>query len=116
VWTVLTGSSASRISKNGSYPHATRLIALAFVLAMGGLVWWLGRVNRALPATAIGLVIGGAIGNAVDRLRFGAVVDFLDLHWAGYHWPAFNLADSAITVGVVLLLADGLFTRPERIG
>jgi signal peptidase II len=89
--------------------------ALAAAVAIG-LVWWLGRVNRPLPATAIGLVIGGAIGNAVDRLRFGAVVDFLDLHWAGYHWPAFNLADSAITVGVVLLLADGLLTRPERIG
>jgi signal peptidase II len=88
---------------------------LAAAVAIG-LAWWLGRVNRPLPATAIGLVIGGAIGNALDRLRFGAVVDFLDLHWAGYHWPAFNLADSAITVGVALLLADGLFARPERLG
>jgi len=50
----------------------------------------------------------------VDRLRFGAVVDFLDLHAAGYHWPAFNLADSAITLGVAALVADGLFGAPER--
>jgi signal peptidase II len=52
---------------------------------------------------AIGLIFGGALGNLVDRARFGAVVDFVDLHYRGYHWPAFNVADSAITVGVVLL-------------
>ena len=51
-----------------------------------------------------GPVIGGAIGNVIDRFRFGAVVDFLDFHIAGYHWPAFNVAVSAISVGVVLLL------------
>ncbi|MFO1058946.1 MAG: signal peptidase II [Dongiaceae bacterium] len=90
----------------GPYLWAGLAAAVAVALAL-----WLGRVNRTLPATAIGLVIGGAIGNAIDRLRFGAVVDFLDLHLGSYHWPAFNLADSAITVGVVLLLADGLFAR-----
>jgi signal peptidase II len=52
---------------------------------------------------AIGLIFGGAVGNLVDRARFGAVVDFVDLHWRGWHWPAFNVADSAITVGVALL-------------
>ena len=57
---------------------------------------WLGRV-------AIGLVLGGAAGNFLDRWRLGAVVDFIDVFWRSYHWPAFNLADSAITVGVVLL-------------
>jgi signal peptidase II len=64
---------------------------------------------RVLPAgsrldrIAIGLIFGGAIGNLIDRLRFGAVVDFVDLHARGYHWPAFNVADSAISVGVVVL-------------
>jgi signal peptidase II len=56
-----------------------------------------------LPA-ALALVLGGALGNVIDRLRFDAVVDFLDFHLAGYHWPAFNIADSAISVGVVLML------------
>ncbi|MFQ5897740.1 MAG: signal peptidase II [Candidatus Methylomirabilia bacterium] len=56
-----------------------------------------------LPALALGLIFGGAVGNLIDRGRFGAVVDFIDLFWRDYHWPAFNVADSAITVGVGLL-------------
>jgi signal peptidase II len=52
---------------------------------------------------AIGLIFGGAVGNLIDRARFGAVVDFVDVHWRGWHWPAFNVADSAITIGVALL-------------
>ena len=88
------------------------LAALALTIS-AGLGVWLGRVGHRWPATGIGLVIGGAIGNVIDRLRFGAVVDFLDFHWAGYHWPAFNIADSAITVGVLFLITDGLFRRPE---
>jgi signal peptidase II len=63
------------------------------VLPAGG---WTGQL-------AIGLIFGGAVGNLVDRARFGAVVDFVDVHWRGWHWPAFNVADSAITVGVALL-------------
>ena len=79
---------------------ALSLVALAVlarvalrVLPAGG---WVGRV-------AIGLIFGGAVGNLIDRARFGAVVDFVDVHWRGWHWPAFNVADSAITVGVALL-------------
>jgi signal peptidase II len=60
---------------------------------------------------SIALIFGGAVGNLVDRARFGAVVDFVDAHYRGYHWPAFNVADSAITVGVALL-ALHLMTRP----
>jgi signal peptidase II len=82
------------------------ILALAIVAA---LLFWLRSVTALLVAVALGLVIGGAIGNVVDRLRFGAVFDFLDFHVAGWHWPAFNLADSAITVGVVLLCIDALF-------
>lgn len=91
----------------GSIPRGWRwvvaalsLVALAVlarvalrVLPAGG---WVGRV-------AIGLIFGGAVGNLIDRARFGAVVDFVDVHWRGWHWPAFNVADSAITVGVALL-------------
>lgn len=73
--------------------------------------------ERLMPA-ALSLVLGGALGNVIDRLRFGAVVDFLDFHLAGWHWPAFNVADTAISVGVILLLLQQLFaherTRPPR--
>jgi len=64
-----------------------------------------------LTPLALGLIFGGAVGNLIDRGRFGAVVDFLDFYWRGYHWPAFNAADSAITVGVALL-ALRLLTAP----
>jgi signal peptidase II len=78
------------------------------VLALGISVWLLSMLRhhaqeRLMPA-ALSLILGGAIGNVIDRLRFDAVVDFLDFHLAGYHWPAFNVADSAITVGVALML------------
>ena len=90
---------------------------LLTVLALGicaFLVHWLRQLDRRLPALAIGMVIGGAIGNVIDRVRFGAVADFLDFHAMGYHWPAFNIADSGITVGVALLVFDQLFgPRPE---
>jgi signal peptidase II len=64
-----------------------------------------------LTPLALGLIFGGAVGNLIDRARFGAVVDFLDFHWRGYHWPAFNVADSAISVGVALL-ALRMLTAP----
>lgn len=95
----------------GSAAAAYILVALALAIA-GALAAWLRRTDRGLVAAALGLVIGGALGNIVDRLRFGAVFDFLDFHLWGWHWPAFNVADSAISVGVVLLLIDALFARP----
>ena len=96
-------------------PLAPYLWAGLAVVVAAALAWWVGRVKKPLPALGAGLVIGGALGNAIDRLRFGAVVDFLDFHWQDSHWPAFNLADSAVTVGVILLLADGLFSAPEKV-
>jgi signal peptidase II len=83
------------------------LIGLALAVAVA-LTIWLWREARVLTGLALGLVIGGALGNAIDRARFGAVVDFLDFHLSGYHWPAFNVADSAIVVGAGLLVLDGL--------
>ena len=93
------------------------LNALFFSLAASAIVavlaYWLTRVENPLLAIAIGLIIGGAIGNVIDRIRFGAVVDFLDFHVGSWHWPAFNVADSAICVGVALMLLDGLLRRRE---
>jgi signal peptidase II len=65
---------------------------------------------------ALALILGGAIGNVIDRIVLGYVVDFLDFHVAGWHWPAFNLADSAITVGALLLVADSLRPGTRRAG
>jgi signal peptidase II len=83
-------------------------------LVLIGFVLWLGRSDKPILALAQGLVIGGAIGNVIDRLRFGAVFDFLYFHAGPYDFPAFNLADSAITMGVALLLWDGLFGGGNR--
>ena len=86
------------------------LIAAAIVAV---LVYWLSRVESPFLAVSIGLVIGGAIGNVIDRIRLGAVVDFLDFYVGSWHWPAFNIADSAICVGVAAMLLDGLLLRRE---
>lgn len=89
------------------------LTAFAAIVSVVLAVWLL-RAGRAGTVFALGLVIGGAVGNIVDRLRFGAVIDFLDFHVADFHWPAFNLADAGITIGVVLLLLDGLRTPADQ--
>ena len=66
--------------------------------------------------TGLALILGGAIGNLIDRLRYGHVVDFLDIHAFGWHWPAFNVADSAITLGAVVLILEGFLSRERRPG
>ena len=92
---------------NGSETVAWLLTAFALAIAAGLLVW-LWRAKDRLTAIAVGLLIGGAIGNVIDRVRIGAVADFLDFHIGNYHWPAFNLADSAITIGVGLIVLQAL--------
>ncbi len=73
------------------------------------------RGNRVLVPLSLAMITAGAVGNLLDRIRWGHVLDFLDFHWHGYHWPAFNIADSAITVGVFLLLIENLFfAKKER--
>jgi signal peptidase II len=85
-------------------------VALGIVAVLGT---WLSRTDRLLTALALGAVIGGALGNVVDRLRFGAVADFLFFHYQDWYWPAFNLADSGITLGVAAIVIDGLFRQPR---
>jgi lipoprotein signal peptidase len=88
-------------------------VALAVVAALGV---WLWRAERLMVALALGAVAGGAAGNIIDRLRFGAVVDFIHAHAWGWSWYVFNIADAAIVCGVGALLLDSLFTRPTRPG
>lgn len=87
------------------------LVVFSLVVA-AVLAFWVRNANRWSAALGLGLVIGGAIGNAVDRARFGAVVDFIDVQRIGFFPWIFNVADSAITIGVILLLIDSV--RPQR--
>lgn len=88
-------------------------VALAVVAA---LFVWLRRAQRRLVAVAIGAIAGGAVGNIIDRLRFGAVVDFIHAHAWGWSWYVFNLADAAIVCGVAALVLDGMRTPPAGHG
>lgn len=87
------------------------LLVTAAISVMFGLWFW--REPRGLTRLGLAFVLGGALGNFIDRLMRGEVTDFLDMHVLGYHWPAFNLADGAITCGAVLLVADMLRARKE---
>jgi signal peptidase II len=77
------------------------------------LVFWFFRLKQAAIRTILGLslILGGALGNLIDRLRFGEVIDFVDFYVGPYHWPAFNVADSAITVGTFLVAIGLIFQR-----
>ena len=90
------------------------LVALTAAIAIGVLVW-LWREKARADAIALGLVLGGALGNIIDRVRFGHVVDFADLHFGDWHpFLVFNVADAAITIGVLLLVLRALLTREGR--
>ncbi len=89
--------------------ETSRWLFTALALAVSvALIFWLRRATSGWQAVALGGIIGGALGNTVDRVRIGGVIDFLDLHVGGYHWPAFNLADSAIVAGAAMILFEPL--------
>jgi signal peptidase II len=93
------------------------LLSVFSVVVAGVLAWYATKADRRLLVTAIGLIMGGAIGNVIDRIRFGFVVDFLDFSGTGVFPWVFNVADSAITVGVILLIADTLLSeRQAKVG
>ena len=95
---------------NGS-GASSLIFALGAAIIIAVLLFWLARVHTSFLAVAIGLIVGGAIGNVIDRLRLGGVVDFIYFHAGAWYWPAFNLADSAICLGVAAMLFDGLLLR-----
>ncbi|GBD44816.1 Lipoprotein signal peptidase [bacterium HR40] len=90
------------------------LVAIA-LLVIGLLLLWFRREQALWPRLAIALVLGGAGGNVLDRIRFGAVVDFLDFHLGDWHWPAFNLADTAVVCGAAVLLLENLLPRTHLV-
>lgn len=92
-------------------PWILSSVALAI---SAGLAVWLARARGRRLAGGLGLVVGGALGNVIDRVRLGAVTDFLDVFVGRHHWPAFNLADAAIVVGAAMILIDGLIVGRDR--
>jgi signal peptidase II len=95
--------------------EVARFVLIGFQIFVSlALFIWLLSVRHAILASAIGLVIGGALGNVIDRFMYGAVADFFDFHLFGYHWYIFNVADAAIVVGVALLLLDALVLRRDE--
>jgi signal peptidase II len=108
VLTCNAGVSFGLLNRTGIASLVFTVVAAAIVAV---LLVWLSRVRTTLLAVALGLIIGGALGNVIDRLRFGAVIDFLYFHAGSWYWPAFNLADSAICLGVAAMLLDGLLLR-----
>jgi signal peptidase II len=93
-------------------------LLIVFALVAAGIVGTLIVKNphKRLLCLGLALILAGAVGNLIDRLRYGHVVDFLDFHAMGWHWPAFNVADSAITIGAVLLILEGLVHQEKRVG
>jgi signal peptidase II len=104
----------------GMLPQESALGRLGLILfafgASAGLAAWLARVDTKLTAVSIGLIIGGAIGNAIDRILYGAVADFFSFQVFGFQWYVFNIADAAIVAGVVGLLYDSLFRGHKKAG
>ena len=112
---VVNTGAAFSIFEGASSPALVRNLLIGFsiiaVTVVLALIWKMGR-RATLTSVALALILGGAIGNLYDRIRFAYVVDFLEVHIVHYHWPDFNVADSAIVVGACLLLLEML--RPQR--
>ena len=85
------------------------------VIAVAAIVLLIRKTSERLLVSAFSLIAGGALGNLIDRVRWGEVVDFIDWYARSYHWPTFNIADSAISVGVGLLVIDMLFSKPQKV-
>jgi signal peptidase II len=111
-----TGAAFGFLNEAGGWQNVF-FVAVAVVVS-AVLVYLLGRMDRGdrITAWALSLILGGALGNLVDRLRLGYVIDFVDWYYRGWHWPAFNIADAAITVGAALLVLDALAIGKSRDG
>ena len=110
-WTENRGISLGLLTAEGEIGRWL-LVAMTAAIA-GGIAWWITQEHKRWDQLALGLVLGGALGNIVDRVRLGYVVDFLDLHFGEWRpFLIFNVADAAISIGVVILLLRAVFVRP----
>ena len=107
-----TGAAFGLLAGQAS-PLRTGFFLAVSLVAMGVVLWMLYRLpsGQKVELVALSLILGGALGNVFDRVRLGEVVDFIDVYYRSYHWPAFNVADSAISIGVILLLYRLVFAK-----
>ena len=100
--------AAFGLFSDSSLPHQSLVLSVLGLLALTAIALyaWKLPANSRLPRTGLALIMGGALGNLLDRARLGYVIDFVDAYWGPHHWPAFNAADSAISIGVCLLVLD----------
>jgi signal peptidase II len=109
-----TGAAFSFLSDAGGWQRWF-FVVLALTISVVLFVWLLRlKPNEKWLAISLSLILGGALGNVIDRSLFGYVIDFLDIYYNNWHWPAFNIADSAITVGAVVLILEGVFKKEEK--
>ena len=106
------GVSFSLFSNNSAYGPV--LLALLSILVSLGIVYWIKKEQNIVLKVALTFILGGAISNVIDRIYLGQVVDFLDFHAFGYHWPAFNIADSAICLGAFIILTRVFFDKEKE--
>ncbi len=94
--------------------HGPLVLTILALVIVGILLVWLTKITEKWLCVAVWVIIAGALGNIIDRIRFGAVVDFLDFHIGPWHYPAFNIADSAIVLGIAFILFDSIFLEAKR--
>ena len=109
------GAAFSFLSEAGGWQRWF-FAALAIIMSVIMTIWLIRlKEHETLLAVSLALILGGAMGNLIDRLAYGYVIDFLDVYYGTYHWPAFNIADSAITIGVSLMLVESFKSQEEKV-
>ena len=110
-----TGAAFGFLS-NVSFPFKTTILVFAAIIALLYIAFYMVTLpsSQWLARTGLSCILGGAMGNLIDRVRTGAVVDFIDLYWREWHFWAFNVADTAITIGVIMMIIDLLWTEKYR--
>lgn len=110
-----TGAAFSFLADAGGWQRWF-FMGLATIISTGLFIWLLRLKSQYVwLGVALAFILGGAVGNLIDRALYGYVIDFIDIHYQGWHWPAFNVADSAISIGVFMILIDGLFSTEKRL-
>ena len=95
-------------------PYGQWLLSGISAVIVAILLRWLWRSEEFFVSVALSMIVGGALGNFIDRVRVGAVADYLDFHFGDYHWPAFNFTDTAICVGVLCIIVSNFYTTPAK--